>query len=64
MRARNAAKRRRTWRPRRPRQPLVVSGHLQLPERPRRWELDLILSPMLDRLRAIETEAHRNDGKS
>lgn len=52
MRRANKAKRRSIWR-RRPRRCVpAVSGELRVRETLQRWELDLIVGPLFERLRA------------
>lgn len=48
MRKTNERNRRRAWRPKARRRALVVSGKLQVPEKPSRWELDLIVGPLAE----------------
>lgn len=53
--------RRRTWRLRQRRRALVVAGEFRLPERPARWELDLVVGPLLERLQRSQQGAANGD---
>ena len=51
MRTANQWERQPTRQRRRHRRVLRIVGELRLPERPERWELDVIVQPLLERLR-------------
>lgn len=57
MRKTNERNRRRTWRPKGRRRAPVVSGKIQMPEKPSRWELDLIVGSLVEVLENLHGAA-------
>lgn len=50
-------------RPRPARRPLIASGDLRMPDDLPRWERELVIAPLLERLRALAKEGRR-EGES